>query len=507
MIENGKNVKTQSQNTGESHKFAGDIVWFSITQLFISFILGIITLPALTKFYSSEIFGVWIQVNITVELISPLLSLQLGLAVVRFLAGVEDKAMRRQALSSMLSAIIVFTLVVCGAGLLISRQLSEILFATPEYTVFVNLIILWTFFNILFNYFLSYFRVRGKIKGISIIQMSITIIKMVTIVVLANAGSSMEMIIICMIVLQAVFTCVLFAIIIREIGFPSLNLKGLNTFLAYSVPQVPVVVLLWMINFNDRYFITHFLGLSQNGIYSGASTIAALMSIFYVPINFVLFPMISKLWEQRRFADIKSYFENSLRLFLTFAIPGAIGISMLSQALLRLLTTAEFLAGEGLIFLLTFGAIFLGIYQINVCLILLSKYARLVPLMAAAASITSVIINIFLIPRIGITGAASANCASYLVLATIITLRTRKIIKYNFNPRYLGKVAISSVAMLLVLYFLNINSTAGLILGIFLGAATFMAGLFISQAFSAQDKQLIKKFLGTFAPRLSRQKQ
>ena len=94
------------------------------------------------------------------------------------------------------------------------------------------------------------------------------------------------------------------------------------------------------------------------------------------PIAFVIFPWVSRLWEENRIPAVKSYFEYAARLFLTLAIPSALGMFILSQPLLKILTTSEYLAGGVLVLLVAIGTIFLGIYQINVYIVLLAKKTK-----------------------------------------------------------------------------------------------------------------------------------
>lgn len=488
-------MKSGITTAGESHKFARDIVWFSAAQLFVSLIFGMITLPALAKSYASEIYGIWVQVTVTVELISPLLSLQLGLATVRFLAAEEDRARRRRAVGAMLTSILVFSCVVSVAGLLLSRQLSTFLFGSPGYVNFVNFLIIWTFFNSLFNFLLGYLRARGKIRDISIIQVVITVLKMAAMVGMARAGASFESIIAVMVTIQVLSAIYVLVAITRDIGFPIPNLSGLRGFLAFSVPQMPVITALWVTSLSDRYFVTHYLGLSQNGIYSSSATIATLTSLFYMPVSFVLLALVSRLWEEKRREDVKRYLDYSMKFFLTLAIPGAIGITMVSQPLLRLLTTSEFLAGPEIVLLVAFGSVFLGVFHINSNVILLDRHSRMLPLMAASGAATSIAINFILVPRIGIIGAAVSNCAAYFVAAVITTIWARKTVKYDFGLGYLWKVGAAAAAMALSLAFLKISSGPGIVLAVIAGSAVFGGGLLALRAFSPCDMMLMKTML------------
>jgi O-antigen/teichoic acid export membrane protein len=487
------NDKSQlTAKNSESRKFTKDVIWISIAQLFISIILGIVTLPALTKSYPVEVYGTWVQITTTIDLISPILSLQLGLSAVRFLAGEKDKLNRRLALGTMFIAIIIFGCILSILGFILSKQISVMLFANPNYVRYVKLTIVWTFINALYNFSLSYLRSQEKIQFISIIFIVITIMKMIIIVGFSTAHLPIENIVFAMIILQTIFFIYLLITIIRNTGFPLPNFNLLKTYLAFSIPQTPNVILLWTMQLSDRYFITHFMGLTQNGIYTSSNTLAGLTSIFYTPINFALFPLISRLWEEQRINDVKIYVNNSIRLFLTLAIPGAVGISMLSQPLLKLLTTSEFLVGNNIVLLVAFGALFAGLYNINSSLILLNKKAGRLPLVIVIGSIFSVILNIILIPRIGILGAAISNFGSYFAIAIITLFWVTKIVRFDFNPTYFTKVIVATLVMFGGFYIIKLDGILGIVVSIIIGVLVYLGVLILLRAFSERDIQFIK---------------
>jgi len=499
-IKNIAGGNTPIRSGGEYYKFAKDIIWVSAAQLFASVILGIVALPILTKYYPPDIYGIWIQVHVTLDLMAPLVSLQLSLAAVKFLAGQEDTMKRRQFLGSMLFAITIFACLLFIVGIPFTKQLSVLLFASPAYIYYLWLVLIWIFVNAVYNFLLSYLQARSKNRELSIIQVTVTIAKVLSILGLAVIGANLGLIIISQIILQTAFSIGILVMVTREIGFPAPNLRGLKTFLVYSIPQMPAFILLWIIKMSDRYFITHFLDLTQDGIYSSSATLANLATLFFFPISFVLFALTARLWEQKRFEDAKSYVDYSFKLFLTLAIPGVVGISILSQPLLKLLTTSDFLAGNALVFLITFGVLFFGIYQININLMLLDKRAKLVPLVTAIGSITNVVMNVTLIPHMGIMGAAFSSLASYFIIAMIATFITRKILRYNLNFIYHGKIVVSTLVMLVCLYFLKVDDIWSIILAVIVGVVVYGAGLLLLRTFSDQDKQLIRKIFSNLIP-------
>ena len=483
-----------SKSIPEPQKFTIDIIWVAISQVLI-LLTGLVTLPALTRSFPIEIFGIWVQINTIVVLLTPLMTLHLGTAMVRFLSGEENIYKRRQAFGVMMFSVLVFTCFTLISAIFLSQYLSVLIFADPAYAFFIPLAFMWILIGALFSLSISYLRARGNIKKLSIIQVVNTIIKMVLMVTLAVAGYSLESIILSIIIIDAIYLLLVLGMILNEIGIPAPSFYGIKSYLSFSTPMISSGILLWVINSSDRFFITHILSISETGIYSVSYTLGSLVSLFWMPISFVLFPAVSKLWEQKELSKVKSYFEYSTKIFLTLAIPAAVGLYMLSQPLLAILTTTEFMVGGSLVFLIALGTILLGLWQINLYILLLVRKTKWVPPIVGIAALINTGINIILIPKIGIMGAAISTIISYFVLSAIVFILARKIIKYKLDFIFLFKVVLSAFLMALCLRFIEINGVLSIIFAVIIGTVMFGLGLLLLKAFSKQDKILINGIL------------
>lgn len=490
-----------SRPVTEAQKFGSDIIWVAFSRVLAS-LLGIIVLPAFTKSYTSEIYGVWAQTSITMALLTVILALGLGSSVQRFLAAEESREKRGQAFGAMLWPIILFSSLVLPILVLLRQDLSIFLFDSPRYVSFVPLTFLWAFANVLFSFCISYLIARGKIKILSVIQVAILLLNIAIMVTLATAGYSLELVIICLIIAQAFFVALTFGMIIREIGFPKPNFGGVGHFLAFSLPLVPSALIFWIISSSDRYFIIHLVSLAQAGIYSVSYNLANVIQLFYAPIGFILFPILSKFWDHGEIPRVKNYLEYSIKLFLVLAIPGSAGLYILSQPLLGILATSEYAVGGVLVLLISLGIILQGIYLLNNFIIGVVKQTKWQPLMMAVAAATNVGINLVLIPRIGIMGAAISTLVSYFVLATIVTVWARRAVSYKIDFKFLGKVVLSAIFMAFCLSFIDIGSALSIILATIAGVAVFGVGLFLLRAFSREDRRIIREILLGLNPRL-----
>jgi O-antigen/teichoic acid export membrane protein len=354
----------------------------------------------------------------------------------------------------------------------------------------------------LLSFVLYYLIAVGKIKRQAVIQLILSIAKIALIVALATAGYRLERIIAGLIALEAFFVMAVFWMIIRQTGFPKPNFNGLGRFLAFSVPLILSTLLLWIVTASDRYFIAHLINLSQTAIYSASYALAGIISLFSAPIAFVLFPAVSKLWSQREPVMVKNYLEYSTRLFLALAIPGAIGLYMLSQPLLAIITTSDYLVGGGLVLLLAVGTILFGIYQINFQVILLVQQTKWLLLMVGIAAAVNAGINIALIPRIGTIGAAISAGVSYFVLATIATIWAWRVVGYKIDWKFLLKVIFAAIVMAFCLRFIELGSALSIILAVIGGVVVYALGLFLTRAFSREDLRLAREMLALLNPKM-----
>ena len=483
-----------NQPVAEPQKFASDILWVGVSHL-LMLLTQLVTLVAITKNYSLETYGAWAQMAVTVTVMVPVLTLTLGNATVRFLAAEDDTEKRRHVFGAMLWPVLAFVCLVLVISLLLRQSLSIFLFAEPEYAYLVPLTFLWASVEALFSFSLSYLLASRKIRRYSVILLAFTATRMAVIVTLVMAGYSLGWIIVCIIAGVTVLLAVVFGMIVREIGLPKPAVEGLKGYLAFSVPQIPSGIVLWVIDASNKYFITHLLNLSQTGTYSASYTIGLLISVFYFPIHVVLFPTVSRLWEQKELSRVRSYFEYSNKVFLAVAIPGAAGLYILSQPLLAVFTSSDYMVGGGLVLLIALGIMLFGVYQINLYAILLVQQTKWLPLMVAIAVLTNAGINLALIPKIGIMGAAISTIVSYFILAAIVIVWSSKVISYRLDFRFLAKVIAGTLLMAFCLSFINIGGILGIIVTAVAGVSIFALALWLLRAFSSEDKKLIKEII------------
>ena len=252
------------------------------------------------------------------------------------------------------------------------------------------------------------------------------------------------------------------------------------------------VVFAWIIHSSDRYMIGYFTSSALVGVYSAAYGVGQVISKFNNPIGIILFPTVSKLWDEGNISEVKTHLRLSLKYFLMFAIPSAFGLSVLAKSLLLILSTSEFVSGAILIPFVAFGMILY--YATNPSRYILTSVKRtnLIAISLGASSICNIVLNILLIPKIGILGAAIATLITYTLVGIVLPLLALKYLRFKIDWTFIIKSIIASSIMGGLIIIFSPTGLISVIIAIIGGALVYFLLLFLSKSFSKDEIEVLK---------------
>lgn len=449
-----------------------------IIRLFTEIILklrGIIFLPLIAKWLGTYQYGIWSQLWITLILLTPVLMIRLDAASIRYLPA-KDKENINKDFYSMLFFIWLIFIPISTVTFLFKEQVAIMLFDESGAHIYIHWFMILLFVHITNMFLKTYYRVFNKIFIFSLIQLLNFICSMVlAIFFVLNGGDIIEILLAFIIIESVSFVLVLFHLI-KLIGFPkTFNIKRVRPYLKYSLPLVPVAFLFWVINYSDRIVIAHFLGISDVGVYSATYNIGQFLKFYIAPISFVLFPTITKLWEEAKYDQIKFYIEKSYRYYALLAIPSLFGSFYLAPSLLKILANEDFVTDKYLILFVLLGFLFIGFYQIFLYIYHLKEKVYQLPFIFLIVSIVNIGLNIILVPVMGIVGAAFSTFISYAIQTFIIYRYSKKMFDYNLNIIYLLKIILASTIMYICLIFINVTNIYMMLVAVMIGITVFLS--------------------------------
>jgi len=179
-------------------------------------------------------------------------------------------------------------------------------------------------------------------------------------------------------------------------------------------------ILIQIFHYVDRLTLQRMLTSSDQGVYSAAVNLSATISAVGLAVNNVIFPHLSTAWE----AGKKEQALLSLDLAVKFtAVPlTVIGLLLilLGRPIILLLLGEAYVAGADVLpYLVVFYLLTISVWLFGVYASLVERtYVSTIGL--ATALPLNVVLNLVLIPRMGIVGAGLATMLSYVLLWIVV---------------------------------------------------------------------------------------
>jgi O-antigen/teichoic acid export membrane protein len=310
------------------------------------------------------------------------------------------------------------------------------------------------------------------------------------------AGYGLLGVIIAYLLIQGIVFIVAIYKIISEIGFIIPKFIYMREYLRFSLHLTPNSLIRWITDSSDRYLVSYFLGLSSVGIYSAAYSIGWLINLLIAPIQFILYPELSKMYDEGKEEQVKTYLSYSLRYFLMLAIPTVFGLAALGKPLLEIITTENFVSGWTVIPLVAFAGLLAGVFQIIINITHLVKQTKMNLYIYVLAAVVNIIFNILFIPSIGITGAAISTVLSFIVMIVACYCISSKYLWFDINYFSILKFFVASLIMYVCITVVFYpNNIVELIILVFFGIAIYFMFMFLLKGFSCNEIVTSKKLV------------
>ncbi len=443
-------------------------------ERFVSFLI----IPLLTKTLPQEIYGVWTQIIITTGLVSPMILLGFPSAMVRFISGKKDKQEKSTIFHGMLLIESLNLILITAIIIFFKSFLGRMMFGDVRFFDFIYLFGFFLATHVLFELTIAFLWADKEIQRLSIYSflkngIRIGILALAILLFHIDLFHAIVLIIIAQLVLTI---CVYINDILKKVGLSFWIRKvRWREIMLFSFPLIPYSVFIWTNNFFDRYLILHILNINRVSIYAVSYSLAAVIGVFYSVLGFTVYPYMSTLWNEGDKVGASRVLCKAIRYYFLFAVPSIAGLTILSAPIIKIVSTAEYFSSWQVIFWLCLGIAVFGLYELNVFTILLAKETILNLKITAVALFVNVLLNIIMIPRIGILGAAVATCMSNSVLASWTIVVSKRYLPYGFPWRDFVKIVLAtgimSLFLLTVTFSISIDNffTLGCIIVLALG--------------------------------------
>lgn len=472
-------------------KYFKNIGIISIANV-ISTLKGFILLPILTKGLGAELYGTFSLILVTVSLLAPLCTLELGYAIVRFLGHEKDKGKISKGVSSIFVVTSLIALAVSILLFIFSKPLAIAFFSSIDAEFYIKIsasfIFLTAIDQIMIEYFIA-FQQMEKYAAFGIFQ---TIGEVILTSYLVLSGYGLFGAIISLLVVRAFASIIGFLWITSDIKISTPSFSMAKSYLPFTLPILLSAFNYWFINLGDRYVIGYFMDAAAVGIYSASYGLGGLLAFFSAPISIALLPAITNLYENNKIQELKTHLKYSLKFLLMFSIPSFFGISILSKSILTTLTTSEFVGGYMIAAIIALATILFNCSSINSQVLILFKETKKFAVIYGISASINMILNLILVPMIGIIGAAIATLITFMVHLFVVSTISFKKMSYDIDFKFIMKSIISSVIMTFVVWELNPYGAVNILITIIIATGVYFGVLVLLRGFTKDEYEFLK---------------
>jgi len=483
------------QDVAAYGKFTKDTILAGIAYS-VSALSGLVLLPILSKTLGTEAYGIWSQIQVTIPLLMLLASLQLGIAMTRFLAAEADRNKISQGFFSILALTSLTSTLLSILMFVFAEPFAAAVFGGAQAVSFVKLAAFLILLTAIDQMITEYFVASRQMVMYSIFIIAQVVGEVALVAYLVFSGFGLYGAITALLVIRALLFIVGFSVVKPKIKFSAPSLSVIKPYLVFSLPLLPSGLSYWIYTLSDRYIIGYFLGIKAVGVYSAAYNLGGVITFFFSPLAITLLPAITYLYENNRIQEVKTHLKYSLKLYLMLAIPAVFGLSILAKPLLATLATSEFVEGFLIVPIVALAQVFMGCSIIIWRVPLLFKKTKILGLVSGAGAAINVVMNIILVPLIGILGAAISTLAVFMLRLIIISLISFKQLPFDIDWKFIAKSIISSLVMGAVVWALSPTGAVSILISVIVGAMIYFAVLTLLRGFARQEYDFLKDILG-----------
>ncbi len=476
-------------------------------------VVGILTMSAMTYLFASEQMGQYSTINIAITTIGLVLVQWLAQAVLRYVNKYEVDGRQEEFFATVFNAWLKINLAVVLTGALVIIFLRKGLNVLELEKLYwlkdsVSVLIVGMLWFITYNTSQLVISVVAAMRKstLNLILSVVSVVGKLMFIILFCFmwGSKIEWIFLSYFLVDGLVALIgiLKLKLYRYIKSNKKSKEILVELKKYGTPLMGNMVTTSVLNKSDIYIVTFFWGSSAAGIYqTNYSLVATAFTMLSSAIMRGHYPTILRVWSEGRKKEANQLVSAAARFYLLLAIPGVVGIGMISDVIARVLYAPEYFSGNSIMVWVAMAMMILGLTEYNIKPWEMNAKTNAIFLRSLIGGIINVLLNLVFVSIFGYKTAAVTTFIGFLVYFVLSRIGTRKYEQWTLPLRTFVRIIVSSLGMALVLYFLkkimpfNIIS---LVVMVFVGVTIYGALLVLTGEMKNEFKDVLRILKGKF---------
>jgi len=406
-------------------------------------VLSLLLLPLYVRYLSPGDYGV-LALLLTVEMLTKIVfRWGLDASYMRMYYDCPDQPARQRLTSTIAFFLAGVNGVVLIAALWWAPSVSHWLFGSPSQAPALRVLLANTFISGFF--FIPFHQLRiarqtERFIALTVTRSALTIGLRLLLVIGFRLG--VVGVVFADLVTTVLFTALLsprFARLLR----PVFSRAILTEALRFGVPRIPHGLAQQTVAVSDRYVLSRYATLHEIGLYSIGASFAMGLKLALNAFESAWAPLYFSLMHE---PDAKPTY----RVVATWGTAAIVGLAAMVAAaapqVVRVLLPEPFHGAAVVIPWIAVAVVLQALYLLTSIGLNITKRTEFYPLATGAAAGSSIGLNLLLVPRFGVTGAAVATACSYGVLAGLSAYFAHRVYPVGYEWGRMARLAIAGLA-------------------------------------------------------------
>ncbi len=275
---------------------------------------------------------------------------------------------------------------------------------------------------------------------------------------------------------------------------PEFPRERASALLRMGIPFAVAAILARCYSYLDSILLSAFAGDVAVGLYSVPYKITYAFQFLPLSLMAALYPKLSE-YAVHDTAKLRPALEESVKYLLMIVMGITVGIGVLARDILHLVYTEKFASSVLPLQILLVGLIFSYVSFPFGAMLNASNRQKTQTMIVALTLCVNTVLNVLLIPRIGVTGAAIAALVGNCCLALCGYGAVARVVSLSHRQMALLVLRIGAAALLMGAIVWYVNEQMSLVLAIALGVVIYPLFLFGTRVMRRSDIQFIRMIL------------
>lgn len=380
-----------------------------------------------------------------------------------------------------------------------SSSIGALLNVEPGHTDLIRYSAWILFFDTLAIVPFAYLRMENRAKlfaGLRIFNVVINIV--LTVIFLVVFEMKTEAVFIANVLASAATALVLIWLIFPQLTF-RLPARLYKEMLRFGLPIIPAGLAGIAIQVIDRPILMALTNKETVGIYTANYRLGVFMMLVVGMFDYAWRPFFLT---HAKDSDARKLFSKAFTYFVALMMFVLVTVTLFIQDLVRVRILGKYFihpdywGGLNIVSVVLLAYVFTGAYVNFVVGVYLEKKTKYLPYATGAGAIVNVVVNLILIPRLGIMGAAIATLLSYVVMAIGIYFPSQRLYHVQYEWSRIIRLLLAAGIVIAVFLALNVQPTTLDGIGVKLVlTAVFVFLVFVLKAFDSADIKETKEAL------------